>query len=343
MNKIIKLFVLGFSFLISSTQTKAQNINPVAGKIYFADKPFSGSNTGSKTSFNSNEFIYGRFELSGTSIKEAFKLREDARYHQLVCRVEVLKDGKPVGYHSYDNNYILLQKGDLDKTSLNMDVLPEPGKGTTLYSMTDDFSAGYGYTPMYQMITPNYFPEGGQYRVIVKIYSKTRDAYDRDEDREKWPYLEEAFDFTLRESDIAILIKKGKANYEFNEENAFRYDKLPAEFSNPANITDPKATTAKIAAILKRDLPNRTILKFVVEKYNGALWSIAKDDYGLPKYRYFNPHVWVAYKMDGRCYVGHVTLRENYSGGGTYGALGVGFSTASDSGGDRGIDCIKVK
>lgn len=122
--------------------------------------------------------------------------------------------------------------------------------------------------------------------------------------------------------------------------NAFRYDKLPEVFANPATISDPKATTAKIAAILKRDLPQRSIIKFVVEKYNGALWSIANNEYGIPSYRYFNPHVWVAYKMDGRCYVGYVTLRENYSGGGTYGPLGVAWTSTKD---DRAIDCIKIK
>jgi hypothetical protein len=192
------------------------------------------------------------------------------------------------------------------------------------------------------MINPDYFPSGGKYHLNIKIYSKTHDAYDREEDQEKWPFIEDGFDFIFNESDIATLKKNGESTEDHMKENAFRYDKLPPVFSNPANITDPKATNAKIAAILKRDLPNRTILKFVVEKYSGPTWSIAKDDYGLPKYRYFNPHVWVAYKMEGRCYVGDVTLRENYSGGGTYGPLEVGFTSAS-SVQDRGIDCTKIK
>lgn len=49
------------------------------------------------------------------------------------------------------------------------------------------------------------------------------------------------------------------------------------------------------------------------------------------------------YKVDGKCYVGNVTLRETYSGGGTYGPLEVGFTSASGSGGDKAIDCAKVK
>jgi hypothetical protein len=340
MNKIITLCVLSFCFLISSIY--AQEV-VIPGKVLFSDKPFASGSAVPRSSFSSNEFIYGRFELASGTIREAFRIKESKGYYFLVCRMEVLKNGEPVGYHTHNNNYILLAKEDLDKNGLNLDVLPEPGKGTTLYSMTDDFSAGYGFTPLYSMINPDFFPAAGTSRVNVRIYFKTKDMYDRDEDQDKWPYIEGGFDFTLREADVPVLKKNAKLNWEHNEENAFRYDKLPAAFSNPATITDPKATNAKIAAILKRDLPQRTILKFAVEKYNGTLWSIANNDLGIPKYRYFNPHVWVAYKEDGKCYVGHVTLRENYSGGGTYGPLGVGFTTASDSGGDRGIDCGKIK
>lgn len=339
MKRIISFCLLCFCLSIS---IHAQD-RVIPGKLMFSNNPFASGAAVPKNVFSSNEFIYGKFELSGATIREAFKIKDSKGYYYLVNRMEVLRNGEPVGYHTYNNNHILLQKEDLDKSSLNFDVLPEPGKGTTLYSMTDDFSAGYGYTPLYMMIKPDFFPEAGKYRVNARIYFKTTDMYGRDEDMDKWPYIEDGFEFTLRESDVAMLVKNSKANWEYNESNAFRYDKLPAEFSNPATYSDPKVTNAKIAAILKRDLPNRSIIKFVVEKYNGGLWHIANNDLGIPKYRYFNPHVWVAYKENGKCYVGHVTLRENYSGGGTYGPLGVAFTTASNSGGDRGIDCGKIK
>jgi hypothetical protein len=332
--------------LLSWASTSTGPEKKISGTINFSDKPFAAGNSGGKTNFTSNEFIYSRLQLSGSSIKEAFKLGETTKqqpYHFLVCDIEVLKNGQPVGYHKSKNNHILLSKEDLDKTWLNLDILPDPAKASTLYSMLDDFSAGYGYIPLYSMINPDYFPSGGKYRLNVRIFFKTRDAWDRQEDEDKWPFVEDGFDFTLREADIAALKKNHQASRDVMNANAFRYDKLPDVFSKPMKVTDPKATTAKIAAILKRDLPNRTILKWVVEPYSGSLWSIAKDDFNLPKYRYFNPHVWVAYKEGDRCYVGHVTLRETYSGGGTYGPLEVGFTTASSSGGDRGIDCSKIK
>jgi hypothetical protein len=314
--------------------------NLVNGKIYFSGTPLTGTPSASTASFTSGDYIYGRLEISGSTIKEAFKLREFKGHYYLVCDVEVLKDGNPVGYHKYKNNYLLVPDENLDKNWLNFDVLPEPAKAGSLYSMTDDFTAGYGFTPLYNMINPSYFPAGGNYRVNVHLYSRTLDAYEREEDQEKWPYIQDGFDFTLRESDIATLKKNGKASWDLMMANAFRYDKLPPVFSNPGKLTDPNATTAKVAAILKRDLPQRAIIKFVAEQYSGAVWSIAKDGYGLPTYKYFNPHIWMVYKADGKCYVGYVTLRQTYSGGGTYGPLQVAWTSTKD---DRGIDCAKVK
>ncbi|MDZ4796017.1 MAG: hypothetical protein SGI83_17185 [Bacteroidota bacterium] len=205
--------------------------------------------------------------------------------------------------------------------------------------MTDDFTAGYGYVPFYSLIIGEKLPEGN-YTVKVKIFYRAVDGWGKELSHKKWPYIEGEFQFNFSENDIGKIVKDDKLANDILYENAFRYDKLPAVFSNPGKLTDPTATAAKVVAILKRDLPNRTILKFVAEQYSGTQWHIAKDDYGLPSYKYFNPHIWVAYKMGGKCYVGYVTLRQVYSGGGTYGPLGVAWTSTKD---DKAIDCDKVK
>lgn len=342
MKPLILLYLLLPIFSIADPGKNSTQSAPasVSGKMSFSTSPFTGTTTSSKTSFTSSDYIYGRLELSGSTIKEAFKLKEYKGHYFLVCEMEVLQDGKPVGYHTYRNNYFLLPNENLDKNWITFDILPDPAQPSSLYSMTDDFSAGYGYTPLYYMINPNFFPSGGNYRVNVKFFARTLDAYDREEDQEKWPFIQDGFDFTLRDADISKLRNNAKTSRTSMEGNAFRLDKMPAVFANPGKLTDPNATTAKIAAILKRDLPGRAIIKFVAEQYSGANWSIAKDDWGLPTYKYFNPHIWMAYKADGKCYVGYVTLRQTYSGGGTYGPLQVAWTSTKD---DRGIDCVKVK
>jgi hypothetical protein len=323
-------------FLHAGTLPKAA----VPGKIYFSNQPMLSSNAGSKTVFSSAEYIYARLELNGTTIKDAFKIKEPGKgLPFLQCQVSLIKDGNEFG--GSGRNYLLLKDDQRGSSSLSFDVLPEPSRATTVFSLLDDFSAGIGFYPLYNTII-NERLEEGKYTVKVKLYVETQDSWGNYQPEEKWPVIEEEFEFNFRDEDVARVRSNNDQIVDIIRENAFRYDKLPPVFSNPAVITDPKATNAKIAAILKRDLPDRTILKLAVEKTSGVLWHIATDDFNLPKYRYFNPDIYVAYKMDGKCYVGTVTLREVYSGGGTYGPLQVAFTSASEQH-DKGIDCEKVK
>ena len=123
----------------------------------------------------------------------------------------------------------------------------------------------------------------------------------------------------------------------FIDENAFTLDKLPKEFGS-SKVSDPKVTPVKLAAILKRDLPERIILKSAIGEANGEVWGIAKNDLGIPRYRYFSPLIHIAYKRDGKCYVGTVELIEEYQGGGKYGSLKVGYAYTKSV-----IDCGAVK
>ncbi|HUR65530.1 MAG TPA: hypothetical protein VMZ03_04200 [Chitinophagaceae bacterium] len=320
--------------LIASLTVKATD--PVAGKIYFSNQPMTSS-TGSRSSFNSGENIYARLELNSGTIKEAFRIKEGKGYPYIQYRVTITNSNDYTMGGS-GRNYLLLKDDQKDQSSLNFDVMPEPSKATTLISATDDFTAGYGYFPLYNTII-NEKLKPGKYTVKVELYSEPLNAWGSYEDREKWPTITEEFEFNFRDEDIARVISNSKEAGDFIYENAFRHTTMPDIFSHGATITDPMATNAKVLAIVKRDLPKRTILKMVIEK-TGTLWSLAHDDFGLPKYRYFYPGVYVAYKIDGKCYIGKITLRQDYSGGGTFGPLHVGFTSGND---DKGIDCAKVR
>ncbi|MEO7924173.1 MAG: hypothetical protein ABIR30_10885 [Chitinophagaceae bacterium] len=309
----------------------------VEGNMYFSNQPFGSSNSNSKTSFTSSEYIYGRVEIPSGTIKEAFKIKEDDRtYPYLQCEVTIFKGEKQV--HS-DKYYLLVKDEFKSSSTLDFDILPEGPKAITLYSLVNNFSAGLGHFPLSSGIGYAQLPDG-QYKIRIKFFTETVNVYGSLQDEEKWPTLEGEFDFKFSEDDVPRIRENARIGSDLAEENAFRYDKMPWIFSNPGKLTDPNATTAKIAAILKRDLPQRQIIKWVAETYNGPYWHIATDDYGLPKYKYLNPHIWMAYKRGGKCYIGYVTLRQVYSGGGTYGPLAVAYTSTSE---DKGIDCIKVK
>ena len=344
MKKFVFIVSLAFFSLALHAKKDWRTDKPaVEGRIYFSNTPFTGTNANSgKTSFTSAEYIYARLEIPAGTLKEAFKIKNDGKsYPFLKCKLTITQGGQVIPYGS-SRDHILLKEEFLNGNVLNFDILPEPAKAGTLYSMLEDFSAGNGFNPLSSLILNGRWPDG-DYKVRVTIYTETYNAYGSLQDEEKWPKLDGEFDLKFKEDDAGKIIANSKLITETSIENAFRYDKLPAVFSSPGKLTDPNATSAKILAILKRDLPERQILKWVAESYSGPYWHIAHDDYGIPKYKYFNPHIWMAYKINGKCYVGNITLRQVYSGGGTYGPLRVAFTSASDSGGDKGIDCVKVK
>src|SRR5687767_4014984 len=120
------------------------NRNTVSGKMYFSNKPFSADNSGSKKSFSSSEFIYGRLELSSQTIKEAFKIREASRalpYPFLVYDLSIWRNGEQLG-SGRTNNCLLLSNEEANSRSVNFDILPEPSKSKSTFSILEDFSAG---------------------------------------------------------------------------------------------------------------------------------------------------------------------------------------------------------
>jgi hypothetical protein len=309
--------------------------------VFSSQQPVAAANK--KTIFTSGEYIYGSVDLGGKTIKEFFKIPDpkgDDEYAYLYYILEI-----KIGDEWPKENgwmYTLVKDADKEKTVLNFDVLPEPSKVTTVLSGTKDFTTGLGAAPLYEMIQNQTFPKNGTYNIKVRFYYKSLDAYGNEQPKEKWPECTGSFSFAFNESDVPVLLKNNKEADAIAAENAFKMSRLPAIFSTPSKVNDPKVTPAKLAVILKRDRPERTMLKFVIGEVDGELWKIAKNDLDIPRYRYFTPYIHVAYKMDGKCYVGTVELIEDYLGGGKYGPLKVG-STSAGNRTDNVIDCTKVK
>jgi hypothetical protein len=333
-----KFILLYFSFICIISITSAQSNK----EMIFSNDPLV-NNTNAKTSFTSAEYIYGTVDLDGKTIKDFFKIPDikyEDEYYYLNYLVEVYEGNDMLA----DNwpSRTLVKEADIKNTVLYFDVLPEPSKASSVLSGTEKFDAGLFAGPLYTMIRNQDFKKNGTYTIKVRFYYKSRDAYGNEQPKEKWPECKGSLSFAFNENDVpAVLINKTEAD-AIVAENAFKMSKLPAIFSTPSKVNDPKVTPAKLAAILKRDRPERTMLKFVIGEVDGVLWKIATNDLDIPRYRYFTPYIHVAYKMDGKCYVGTVELIEEYLGGGKYGSLKVGFTSASNRK-DNAIDCGKVK
>ena len=335
---IIKLFL----FVISSSLSSPENATAQdqKGKMYFSSEPFTNSPQTGKTSFTSGDFIYGRIELDKQSLKDAFNMKTiKTNYYYLQVTYQITRDDGREKYLQQPH-YIRMENSAENNSFLNFDILPAADKAKTTISVLEDFTTGQraGFFMPF-MSNNDYYWKNGEYKVAVSLYLKSYNAWGSLEDTEKWPTITGEFTFRFNEKDVAAQIKNSQDADASVKENSLRIDKVPAYFSTPANIDDPNLEPAKVMAILKRDLPSVNIIKAVIPPFDGLLKDVAKNQLDLILYRYVRPYVRVIYKENGKCYLGSVSLKEDYLGGGKYGPL----KYHKFWGGEGLLDCALVK
>jgi hypothetical protein len=335
MHSVFKFIFLLMIRLITAHVAFCQwdEMNPLPGaKMYFSDKPFTSGHEGNKTTFTSSDFIYGRLKLNNQTLKDPFKMSniKTGRYY-LRYRVSAFKNGEQKGsFNLWD--YMLIKQGVEKNTSLNFDIFPEPAKATGVICGSEIFNTGLAAGPLYHIITPQHFPENGEYTIKVRLFLESYDAWDKKEDSEKWPVADGEFTFQFDAKDVQTIRKNATSASEVITNTAFLLKKLPEYFYKSATVNDPELTPAKIVAILKRDLSDRVILKFSIASYSRLLWHVESDAGGVIKYKYATPGIHIAYKWNEKCYLGTVRLWKDYEGGGKYGSLKVGWSTCNSCG-----------
>lgn len=196
----------------------------VPGKIYFSNQPFTTSNAGSKKTFTSADYIYGRMELDEETIDKAFRVTENqGRYPNahFLYRVYIFYKGEEAGFNS-SGNFCLVRPKEKTNKWFNFDVLAEPAKATTVIGGTPRFEYyTLGTAPLYGLIRPEKFEENGEYKIVVKFYAETYDTWGNMEPVEKWPVLQEEFAFVFNTKDVPMLLKNKEAADDVIEKNAF--------------------------------------------------------------------------------------------------------------------------
>ena len=344
---------------VSNTEDNAVNdentpkgyflVNNPLGKITFSNEPFTKGTSGTKTVFNSNEFIYGRLQLNSGTIKDAFKIGnkgKDIPFHSLEYVVVIYKNGEK----KYNNNQIwnncLVKDADLSKSYFDFDVLPNPKNATTIISALADFSAGKSTAPLYSAINPQVFSEDGTYKVDVIIRHAVSDAWGKELEKEDWPTFEMDFDFVFNSNDIATLKKNKELASETANNNmtaaAAAVQELPKEWSSKSAALVMGFTQAQLVSMYQNSFTSKmdahTVVKFHASSSSGG-HTVVNNDYGIPVYRYSNQWytIFIKYANGKTCYFQGFGLRQQYNGGGTYGKPMI------DKNEYHMVDCEKMK
>jgi hypothetical protein len=293
-----------------------------AQKLFFGNVPFTTSNAGGKTTFKSNEFIYGRMEVP-TTIQQFFKVKKiplDIYQPCLYYKITVYKNKD---YRMGENMdvYVRITQEDLNRNYLNFDVLPQPEKATTT------MSNGKSPAPLYYMFNRDNFPEGATYNLEFKIMFPTYDPYSPDTQLipDKWPTVKQNIEFTFTPDDLEMLQANAKKATELVKTNvstaAVKDRGLIKEWSTKAPITSGVTESELRAMIAAKLKPDTKIIKLATQPSpKGNEWLIEKNNLDIPTLKYHNQPYGVFVKNGaGRCYYVEGNLQKDYSGGGTYG------------------------
>ncbi|MBK8520569.1 MAG: hypothetical protein WAT20_06330 [Ferruginibacter sp.] len=334
---MLKHFFLFISAAFIAATSLAQN----NGTVKFNNVPFTNESVAGKTSFKSNEFIYARVEL-GKTVKEYFQIEEPDRPtkpHILIFKYKVIytvPNGKTYEERFTNGDYMYVKPEDLTKTYIDLDILPDPALANDVFCMVSNFQGGMYTSPIYR-VRPKGYKNNSIINYSIQLVGGTTVA--NNSGNENLPKVTGNFDLIINHSDEPFIKLNSDLADKKVQTAGLSLSSLPPIFFKPFKTTDPKLTAAKLAAILKRDYPHRKILKMALDSDGGQLWMISKNDFGIPRYRYFKGLLHVAYMEDGVCKVGSVELIENYLGSGTYAALGADYWSEYD----RSINCAAVK
>lgn len=308
---------------------------PISGaRITFSNNP-DGSNP--KTSFASSEYIYGRLDLSGRTVYDAFGLKSlgDAKFYYINYHMSIFQPGNEPWENAWHNgsNFVLMSKEDAQKTYWNFDVLPDPTKISTLMGASEDdqkyFNSPAGiYSQFYNADSARgIFPQSGPYTIDVTLFAKAFDDWGKPTgETEKYPTASARFAFQFSGTDGQTLVAnqtKARASVEAAKNSREMLRAMPDWWFKGATPAEPKLAPARLVPLIKGFIGqwNLIYLKHMIVKPDGPLWVIQKNDLGIPEYRMVVPYIYVIYKepKDNSCQVGAVYMRESYSGAGTYG------------------------
>ena len=345
------------NFGAPNNRKQLKNIEPFEksnnlGTIYFSNKPFTTGTDGSKTSFNSNEFIYGRLVLNGGTVRDVLKpssltgkVKNQIPF-KIYRRDNSNRDQKQYPDFLADN--AVVSESELDQTYWDFDLFPEPGKARTVVFTDRNFNNGYESADALYLFLKKNDTKEGTYRIGVEIKTAGVDFRGNPLPESQRQMIEGEVSFTFRGSDYAAIqsnysvLTKGFAAAA--KQNQVAGQELPPEWAQPSGRILPISTAAQLQLMYLNKRQGSSSLKIVklhATAPGQTSWSIEKNNLGIPLYRFSNQTytVFVKNQQTNQCFFDSFGLRQNYSGGGTYGQTFFDF----DEGSQKFFNCDKMK
>lgn len=335
----------------AENMSSSSQVQTSLGKIYYSSQPFpeGGGTTGAKNSFSSNEFIYARLVLKGGTVKEVLKPSEPdkkIKEYNIDFLLYTIKDNNSIS--DLGRNFrAIINKSDLDKTYFDFDIFPSPDNAKSAFYWGGNPNDGISYGfDMYLFLTNSQTNEG-TYKILNKIKIQAVDFRGNPLPENQTQSILDSFNITFSGSDYAkIKANQEKLNISF--ETNYKIQKaanepVPAEWTAKSSPIISGYTTASITNLYINSFSTSASVLKVIKLYAApakaqGIWINQNNEFGIPSYRYSSQWftAFVRDSSNGLCYYQGFGLRQNYSGGGTFGNVFV------DHGNSAVLACDKL-
>jgi hypothetical protein len=289
--------------------------------LIFSSTPFNKGASKPAGSFSSaSGYIYARLETKGRSIKEALqiggqipKLKVDLYFYPDGGDEIWNKDGNPFAF-------LYLNEELMSKSTIDFDIRPSVATITANYNPRDRYSY---YLPPFALVhTQEFFPKSGKYKIGVRVVSDIYDEWGKN----TYKQLEVAgnFDYEINAKEAPAIFEEGQQVVKALQTGMRKLPKpLPAQWKmNSAASVVPGYSVAKYNQLYQGFYKDVKIVKTVLIPAPGAAWKVVSNDNIVPTYKYCTQTVYFFVKdKEGNCYYHPCDLRQDYSGGGTYGPM----------------------
>lgn len=289
--------------------------------ISFSSAPYNGGTGTPATSFNSGKsHIYARLKIgNGSTLKEVFKLSGDVS--KISVDYAIYPDGADIFTDWSGLTFLYIRADQYNQTQLDFDIMPDIGAVTAYIDPADRYSFYLSAFP--QLHDARFFTKNGNYKIAIKAGAAIKDDWGNP--TQQRTETMSSFEYVFAASDAARILDEGQKVMKALQ-SGIRYTPKPLIKEWKMASAAPAVagyTASKYNQLYSNFYKGVTIVKTYLSPKTASLWKVimsAANNNQFPEYKYCTQ--WVTYFVKdaaGRCYYHTCNLRQDYTGGGTYG------------------------
>jgi hypothetical protein len=297
----------------------------VNAAIQFSGTPFKNGKGDGKASFSSNgEHIYAQLEAKAGTIKDVFNIKTDENIRFSFTYYIYSDDADKLtgNFQTSMGNFIVTPQMAKEKY-LVLDIMP--AKENAVVYANKEMGLNSTASSFAYLHTQENFSKSGNYKVRLVLLTPYTDEWGKPISGTSMD-CNSFFDYTFSSKDAKARVDEGSALYTYMKENINNAPvALPEEWSEKTSPLTMGVTQAKLVEMYRNSyndkLADFILVKLHASNSNGG-WTIQKNESGIPSYRYSGQWytVFMKSKNGKACFYQGFGLRQDYQGGGQYGA-----------------------